>query len=109
MSDPIEILLVSSLLPSIDEKLSATYRVHRAKPDAVSPDVAARVRAVVATGIVPDALIDSLPKLEIIASVSVGYDAINVAKAAARNIPVTNTPDVLNDDVADLAIALMVM
>jgi lactate dehydrogenase-like 2-hydroxyacid dehydrogenase len=109
MSEPIEILLVSTLLPSIDEKLSAIYRVHRCKPDAVPPDVAARVRAIVATGIVPSALLDQLPRLEIIASVSVGYDAIDVAKAASRNIPVTNTPDVLNDDVADLAIALMVM
>lgn len=109
MSEPIDVLLVSSLLPSIDEKLAATYRVHRHKPDAVPPEVAAKVRAVVATGIVPSALLDTLPKLEIIASVSVGYDAIDVAKAAARKIPVTNTPDVLNDDVADLAIALMVM
>jgi lactate dehydrogenase-like 2-hydroxyacid dehydrogenase len=109
MSEPIDVLLISKVLPSIDEKLSAAYRVHRHKPDAVPPEVAAKVRAVVATGIVPSALLDQLPKLEIIASVSVGYDAIDVAKAAALGIPVTNTPDVLNDDVADLAIALMVM
>src|SRR6188508_3012306 len=109
MSDLIDVLLVSTLLPSIDEKLSATYRVHRFKPDAVPPDVAAKVRAIVATGIVPSALLDTLPKLEIIASVSVGYDAIDVPKATARKIPITNTPDVLNDDVADLAVALMVM
>jgi lactate dehydrogenase-like 2-hydroxyacid dehydrogenase len=109
MSDPIEILLITSLLPSIDEKLSATYRVHRAKPDAVPPDVAARVRAVVSAGGVPGALIDQLPKLEIISLVSVGYDGIDFPRVTARKLPVTNTPDVLNDDVADLSIALMVM
>jgi len=50
-----------------------------------------------------------MPKLEIIASASVGYDGIPVEYARSKGIPVTNTPDVLNDDVADLAIALMIM
>jgi lactate dehydrogenase-like 2-hydroxyacid dehydrogenase len=109
MSDPIDVLLLAGLLPSIDEKLSATYRVHRAKADAVPADVAAKVRAVVSAGGVPGALMDQLPRLEIISLVSVGYDGIDLPRATARKIPVTNTPDVLNDDVADLTIALMVM
>lgn len=109
MSDPIDVLLITALLPSIDEKLSATYRVHRARPDAVPPEIAAKVRAVVSSGGVPGALIDLLPKVEIISLVSVGYDGIDFPKVTARKIPVTNTPDVLNDDVADLSIALMVM
>jgi hydroxypyruvate reductase len=54
-------------------------------------------------------LIDRLTKLEIIASASVGYDGIPVEYARSKGIPVTNTPDVLNDDVADLAIGLMIM
>jgi len=57
----------------------------------------------------PPELIDRMPKLEIIASASVGYDGIPVEYARSKGIPVTNTPDVLNDDVADLAIALMIM
>ncbi len=109
MADKIDVLLIAGLLPAIDEKLSTTYTVHRHKPDAVPPDVAAKVRAVVTTGNMPPSLFDTLPKLEIISSVSVGYDGIDVTMAAAKKIPVTNTPDVLNDDVADLAIALMVM
>lgn len=111
MSDPVEILLITSLMPSIEEKLSATYRVHRLpKPDdAVPPEIAAKVRAVVGSGGVPGALIDRLPKLEIISLVSVGYDGIDFPRVTARKLPVTNTPDVLNDDVADLSIALMVM
>jgi hydroxypyruvate reductase len=50
-----------------------------------------------------------MPKLEIIASASVGYDGIPVEYARSKGIPTTNTPDVLNDDVADLAIGLMIM
>jgi lactate dehydrogenase-like 2-hydroxyacid dehydrogenase len=54
------------------------------------------------------ALMDLLPKLEIIATVSVGVDTIDLAHAKKRGIKVTNTPDVLNDCVADLAIGLMI-
>ncbi|OMO54061.1 hypothetical protein CCACVL1_28082 [Corchorus capsularis] len=51
-------------------------------------------------------LIDSLPNLEIVASYSVGLDKIDLDKCKERGIKVTNTPDVLTDDVADLAIGL---
>ncbi|GFP99659.1 hydroxyphenylpyruvate reductase [Phtheirospermum japonicum] len=51
-------------------------------------------------------LIDSLPRLEIVASYSVGLDKIDVDKCRERGIRVTNTPDVLTDDVADAAIGL---
>lgn len=50
---------------------------------------------------------DLLPELGLIANFGVGYDSIDVAAAAARGIRVTNTPGVLNDDVADLAVALL--
>lgn len=48
-----------------------------------------------------------LPSLRLIANFGVGYDAIDVVAASARGIKVTNTPDVLNDDVADLAVAML--
>ncbi len=51
--------------------------------------------------------VDLLPALGIIANFGVGYDAIDVAAANARGVRVTNTPDVLNDDVADLAVAML--
>lgn len=51
---------------------------------------------------------DLLPNLRLIANFGVGYDAIDVSAASARDIKVTNTPDVLNDDVADLAVALLI-
>src|SRR5690606_16611355 len=52
-------------------------------------------------------LIGSLPNVNIIASVGVGYDAIDIKTAKERGIVVTNTPDVLNDCVADLAWGLV--
>lgn len=52
---------------------------------------------------------DLLPNLALIANYGVGYDAIDVAAADARGIKVTNTPDVLNDDVADIAIGMWLM
>ena len=51
-------------------------------------------------------MIDSLPNLEIVASYSVGLDRIDLDKCKEKGIKVTNTPDVLTDDVADLAIGL---
>ena len=52
-------------------------------------------------------LMDALPKLEIISNFGVGVDAINLEDAKKRRIIVTNTPDVLNDCVADTALALV--
>ncbi|KAK8584804.1 hypothetical protein V6N13_138750 [Hibiscus sabdariffa] len=52
-------------------------------------------------------LIEALPKLEIVASFSVGLDMIDLAKCKEKGIRVTNTPNVLTEDVADLAIGLM--
>ncbi|MBU2358268.1 MAG: 2-hydroxyacid dehydrogenase [Alphaproteobacteria bacterium] len=52
---------------------------------------------------------DLLPDLGVIANYGVGYDAIDVDAASARGIRVTNTPNVLNDDVADLAIGMWLM
>lgn len=78
-------------------------------PPALTQDVAQRIRAVAteANRGANRGLIEMLPQLEIIAGFGVGYDKTDVAAARARNIPVTNTPGVLGDEVADLAIGLM--
>ena len=104
----IDVLQLAALRPEVQKELEARYRIHgRSDFD----KVAGIVRAAVTNGHSGPApeMIDRMPKLEIIASASVGYDGIPVEYARAKNIPVTNTPDVLNDDVADLAIALMIM
>ncbi|KAK9923376.1 hypothetical protein M0R45_031798 [Rubus argutus] len=72
-------------------------------------DHATSIRAIVgnaSTGADAE-LIETLPKLEIVASFSVGMDKVDLKKCKEKGIRVTNTPDVLNDDVADLAIGLV--
>jgi lactate dehydrogenase-like 2-hydroxyacid dehydrogenase len=53
------------------------------------------------------AVIDACPQLELIAVYGVGYDAVDLAACRARGIQVTNTPDVLSEDCADLGVAMM--
>jgi hydroxypyruvate reductase len=104
----IDVIQFVKLRPEVQKELEARYRIHgKDKLD----EVAGIVRAAVTNGHSgpPPAVIDRMPKLEIIASASVGYDGIPVEYARSKGIPVTNTPDVLNDDVADLAIGLMIM
>ncbi|WP_212525133.1 2-hydroxyacid dehydrogenase [Actibacterium sp. MT2.3-13A] len=77
---------------------------------ALPEDQRRQIRALTFMGHHPlgGAEMDLLPNLGLIANFGVGYDAIDVAAATARGIKVTNTPDVLNDDVADLAVALLI-
>ena len=83
-------------------------RTHQTDPAALAA-IAPRVRAIAASGEskVPRELIAQLPALEMISVFGVGYDGVDVAAARERGIAVTHTPNVLNDEVADLAIALM--
>jgi hydroxypyruvate reductase len=68
-----------------------------------------RVRAIATAGgyRIDADLMDRLPKTEIISTMSIGVDHIDLAAARERGIAVTNTPDVLTDDVADLGMALV--
>jgi lactate dehydrogenase-like 2-hydroxyacid dehydrogenase len=104
----IDILQLVPLRPEVQKELAARYRLH-GKGD--FDRIADIVRGCVTNGHSgpPPEMIDRMPKLEIIASASVGYDGIPVEYARSKGIPVTNTPEVLNDDVADLAIGLMIM
>jgi len=107
-----ELLAVAPLMPFLMEALRREYTVHdriHVNDPAAFAEVAPRIRGVVANGEakVPRELIAQLPALEVISVFGVGYDGIDVAAAHERGVPVTNTPDVLNDDVADLAIGLM--
>jgi len=70
---------------------------------------ASTVRGVATFGPMPvdGKFMDALPKLEIISNFGVGVDAINLDDAEQRGIIVTNTPDVLNEAVADTALALV--
>lgn len=106
-----EILMMGALPPWDMEPLDAAYRLHRYWEAADKQALLAQcgaVRALVTRGDLgaDAAVIGALPALELIACFGVGVDAIDLAAARARGIAVTNTPDVLTGDVADLAIAL---
>lgn len=108
-----EVLVNGPHMPHVAERLEAEYalsKLHEAKDRvAFLKEVGPRIRGI-ATGGHHGAsaeLIDACPNLEIISSVGVGTDAIDLAHAKKRGVIVCNTPDVLNDDVANLAIALL--
>lgn len=73
------------------------------------PDLEIRGMVVPGGFAVPETLITSLPKLEIISVFGVGYDGVPLPACREHGIRVTNTPDVLTDDVADIATALVLM
>ncbi len=108
----IDVLTICQLLRPAEERwIASRYRLTRADKDAVPDEIASKARALITSGLdgAPGALLDRMPNLEIITVNSVGYDLVDLKKALARHIPVTHTPDVLTDDVADLAIGLMIM
>ncbi|RUU14138.1 2-hydroxyacid dehydrogenase, partial [Mesorhizobium sp. M6A.T.Ca.TU.002.02.2.1] len=85
-------------------------RVGIERPDAslVTDELRRSVRGIAAFGGINAALMDALPNLEIIANFGVGYDSVDVRHAARRGIMVTNTPDVLTEEVADTALGLLI-
>lgn len=112
MTPKIDLLAVAKPSPLLEPLLQGPFtvhdRLHETDPESFAL-VAPRIRAITCGGDshVSAELIARLPALEIIAVMGVGYDGIDVAAAKARDVTVTHTPDVLNDDVADLAIGLM--
>ena len=108
-----DILQVAAIYGPSQARLEADYTVHRLWQapgrDSFVRDVAPLVEIIVTTGGAgaSRALIEQLPKLRLIACFGVVVDAIDLAAARERGVAVTNTPDVLTDDVADLAIGLM--
>jgi lactate dehydrogenase-like 2-hydroxyacid dehydrogenase len=83
-------------------------RVDSADPSLITEELAHRIRGIGCGAQVTSQLIDALPNLEIIASLGVGYDGIDVDHASRKGVTVTNTPDVLSEEVADTAIGLLI-
>ena len=111
-NDRPEVLMVAALMPFVTDQLHAHYTVHdriHLNDPARFAELAPRIRGVVASGEsrVSRELIAQLPALEMITVFGVGYDGIDVVAARERGIAVTHTPSVLNDDVADLAMGLL--
>ncbi|MEC3950718.1 2-hydroxyacid dehydrogenase [Sphingobium sp. HWE2-09] len=96
----------------LESELDRRFTIHRIAADAdlsALPPAVQQSRALVSFGSVgaPAAIMDALPNLAMIGLFSVGYDKVDIDHARAKGIRVTNTPDVLTDDVADLAVGLL--
>jgi len=100
-----EVLMAAPLPDFLRQPLEAAYRVC----DMGNPS--AEVRAIVPLGgtVLTTEQLARFPKLEIISVMGVGYDGVPIPWCKERGIRVTNTPDVLTDDVADIAVALVLM
>jgi len=106
-------LLALPILPDAQKRLEKHYHCLRLweaeDPNRLMRDHGEQIEVLIASAFHPAraALIDQLPDLKAICSLGVGYDSIDVEHAHARGIQVSNTPDVLNDCVADLAWGLI--
>src|SRR5207302_6044856 len=108
-----EIVMIGPMYPPTQARLEAEFTAHRlweaADQAAFLRSLADRVRgiAVYALHGCPAWVIEALPRLEVIACMGIGVDKVDLACARARGIPVTNTPDVVTEDTADIALGLM--
>jgi len=108
-----DLLLTGKMVPVIEESVDKLFTVHRlanAKDrDAFLAEVSPRIRAIATGGqfAVTAATMEKMPKLEIVSNFGVGYDSVDAKWAGGHGIVVTNTPDVLNDEVADTTVALL--
>ena len=109
-----DILMPAPMADAVIAALDARFVLHRlweqGDPAAYLAANGPRIRGMAVStlaGRIDAALFDALPALEIVANFGVGYDNIDAATAAARGIVVTNTPGVLDEEVADLTIGLL--
>lgn len=93
----------------LDEGFDVKRLFEAADRDGYLAEVGADIRAIATRGELGAnrAMIEACPMLELISVYGVGYDAVDLKACAERGIKVTNTPDVLTQDVADLGVAMM--
>jgi lactate dehydrogenase-like 2-hydroxyacid dehydrogenase len=115
--DKADVLFIGPHREHLLGELNKTFTVHHVQTlgeanDAVTKNekLASTLRFVAVgghPGAIDGALMAKLPKLEIVSNFGVGYDNVDVKYAAAHGIMVTNTPDVLNEEVADTTLGLL--
>jgi len=112
----LDVLMPAEGMGLIGDLIAKRLPLHRLwlepNPETWLAEWGPRLRALAMTGghgPIDDAYMRRLPNLEVIASFGVGYDHIDARAAARRGIIVTNTPGVLDDEVADTALGLMIM
>ena len=114
-SEKIDLLVYGPTKPIVTNGFSDQFVLHAFETthdiERLTPEVAARIRgaAVTYNSVRGDSTtLAKFPKLEIVSSFGVGYDHIDAAYARDHNIMVTNTPDVLTEEVADIAMGLLI-
>ncbi|WPO97940.1 2-hydroxyacid dehydrogenase [Pseudomonas sp. HR96] len=114
MSDSrVDVLVWGPMHASLTQNLARDFNVHNLwELDALDSwldEHGAKVRGVVTSGVYGTRIdvLERLPNLQVVSSFGVGYDALDIDYLAERKIPVSNTPDVLNNAVAETALALM--
>jgi len=112
MSQKILLLIEKMLLPAEIEQLEEDFRLiflwKERDPEATILENASDILAIISSlRPVRRTMIEALPNLEIIANCAVGFDNIDMRAAKERGVAVTNTPDVLTDDTADVGFLLM--
>jgi lactate dehydrogenase-like 2-hydroxyacid dehydrogenase len=109
------LLMTGPMMPLIMNGCDAVFEVHRlwqaADREALLKQVAPEIRAICTgghTGVkTDDALMGRFPNLKIVGNFGVGYDSVDAVAAARRGVIVTNTPDVLTEEVADTTLGLL--
>ncbi len=105
------VLMVTPMMQHVTSALEDAYTVHRlfeaCDRKAFLAEIAGSLTAAATMGRADAALMEALPNLKLISSFGVGYDGVDIEHARSRGIRVTNTPDVLNDDVANMAVMLL--
>lgn len=105
------ILRVDKVPEPVAAQLSLRYKLYEHQKLSIEEfsAIAGEIEVIVASGEshIDASLINQLTALKLIAVFGVGYDGVDIQAAFRRGIQITNTPDILTDDVADLGIALM--
>jgi lactate dehydrogenase-like 2-hydroxyacid dehydrogenase len=115
MSKPV-LLSTGFMMPLVVEQVEAAFETHwlhkAADRDRLIAEIGPRVDAI-CTGAhtavrTTEAMMAAMPRLKVIGNFGVGYDSIDIPAAARRGVVITNTPDVLNEEVADTALGLLI-
>jgi lactate dehydrogenase-like 2-hydroxyacid dehydrogenase len=104
------LLLIGKVNPRVRERLTGRFDILElpsAKAEDITAEMATKVAGTASFNAMPASIMDALPNLKIIANFGVGYDGVDVKHAASKGIIVTNTPDVLDEEVADTTIGLL--
>jgi len=114
-TDKIDLLVYGPLRPILEKGFPDQFSLHmaetRADLERLPAHVLSSIRGVAVsnhTVATNGATMALFPKLEIVSSFGVGYDHVDAAYAGQHNIVVTNTPDVLTEEVADVAMGLLI-